>query len=164
MGDFGNGINLDLVMTLSEASEKWGFSNGATIRKAIEREKFKSYEIKRSGNVWLITYDAMNRVFGEPNKTSNDYILYLDDIINLYRKYIVDETIDYLQYIYDIKDICEKYIDSGNKIMLKRRVAKDTIITVFIIKTEDELERIISYFKFSFEKLSIIDWIKDKIK
>lgn len=59
-------VNLDEVLTFSEAAEKWGLADGKTIRKAVERHRFESHEIKRSGNVWLTTYDAMVRVFGEP--------------------------------------------------------------------------------------------------
>lgn len=61
-------IDLNEVLTFSEAAEKWGFSDGNTIRKAVERKKFKDTEIRKSGNVWLTTYPAMVRVFGIPQK------------------------------------------------------------------------------------------------
>lgn len=61
-------LTLDQVMTLTEAAHKWGYADGSTIRKAIERGRFESHEIKRSGRVWLLTYESMCRVFGEPNK------------------------------------------------------------------------------------------------
>lgn len=64
-------INLDEILTLSEAAKKWGLADGSTIRKAIEREKFNSTEIKQAGAVWITTYKAMTRVFGEiKNKTN----------------------------------------------------------------------------------------------
>lgn len=63
-----NDIDLEKVLTLSEAAKKWGLSDGSTIRKAIEREKFKSTEIKHAGSVWITTYNAMERVFGEVKK------------------------------------------------------------------------------------------------
>jgi hypothetical protein len=60
--------DLSKVLTLSEAAQRWKLSNGASIRKAIERKKFKNHEIRKSGGVWLIAYSAMERVFGpEPN-------------------------------------------------------------------------------------------------
>lgn len=59
-------VNFDEVLTFSEAAEKWGLADGKTIRKAVERNRFQPHEIKKSGNVWLTTYDAMYRVFGEP--------------------------------------------------------------------------------------------------
>lgn len=34
-------INLDEVLTFTEAAEKWELSSGASIRKVVEREKFK---------------------------------------------------------------------------------------------------------------------------
>lgn len=59
-------IDLNQVLTFSEAAEKWGFANGNTLRKAVERKRFHDHEIRKSGDVWLTTYDAMQRVFGQP--------------------------------------------------------------------------------------------------
>lgn len=59
-------IDLNQVLTFSEAAEKWGFANGNTLRKAVERKRFQDHEIRKSGDVWLTTYDAMQRVFGQP--------------------------------------------------------------------------------------------------
>ncbi|TLG72096.1 helix-turn-helix domain-containing protein [Culicoidibacter larvae] len=59
-------IDLNQVLTFSEAAEKWGLADGSAIRKAVERNKFQAGEIKKSGQVWLTTYSAMSRVFGEP--------------------------------------------------------------------------------------------------
>ncbi|MCB6585339.1 helix-turn-helix domain-containing protein, partial [Streptococcus gordonii] len=38
----------------------------------------EAYEIKKSGNVWLTTYEAMQRVFGEPKAITT--ILYYTDL------------------------------------------------------------------------------------
>lgn len=59
-------VNLEEVLTFAEAAEKWGLADGNTIRKAVTRKRFEAHEIRKSGNVWLTTYDAMRRVFGEP--------------------------------------------------------------------------------------------------
>lgn len=59
-------IDLNQVLTFSEAAEKWGFANGNTLRKAVERKRFHDNEIRKSGDVWLTTYEAMQRVFGQP--------------------------------------------------------------------------------------------------
>lgn len=59
-------VDLNKVMTFTEAAEKWGLAGGNTLRQAVSRGKFKPYEVKKSGTVWLTTYEAMNRVFGEP--------------------------------------------------------------------------------------------------
>ena len=74
-------INFDEVLTFSEAAQKWGLADGKSIRKAVERNRFEPYEIKKSGNVWLTTYDAMYRVFGEP-RTSMGIIYFQDFFTN----------------------------------------------------------------------------------
>ena len=60
-------IDLNRVLTFTEAAEKWGLAGGNTLRQAVLRGKFEPHEIKKSGTVWLTTYDAMYRVFGEPH-------------------------------------------------------------------------------------------------
>lgn len=62
-------IDLNQVMTFSEAAEKWGLANGNTLRKAVERKRFQPDEIRKSGDVWLTTYRAMARVFGQPRQS-----------------------------------------------------------------------------------------------
>ena len=62
-------IDLTQVLTFSEAAEKWGLANGNTLRKAVERKRFHSDEIRKSGDVWLTTYQAMLRVFGQPRQS-----------------------------------------------------------------------------------------------
>lgn len=59
---------LGIVMTASEAAERWGKSD-ITIRQACTGyvkapPRFKEGEFRRSGKVWLITVDGMTRVFG----------------------------------------------------------------------------------------------------
>lgn len=63
-------IDLTQVLTFSEAAEKWGLANGNTLRKAVERNRFQPGEVRKSGDVWLTTYDAMKRLYGEPKATS----------------------------------------------------------------------------------------------
>ena len=70
-------INLDEVLTFTEAADKWGLADGKTIRKAVERGRFEPHEIKKSGNVWLTTYAAMQRVFGSP-RTSPSVLYYTE--------------------------------------------------------------------------------------
>ena len=60
-------INLDEVLTFTEAADKWGLADGKTIRKAVERGRFEPHEIKKSGNVWLTTYAAMQCVWKSEN-------------------------------------------------------------------------------------------------
>ena len=59
---------LGIVMTASEAAERWGKSD-ITIRHACTGyvkapPRFKEGEFRRSGKVWLITVDGMTHVFG----------------------------------------------------------------------------------------------------
>jgi len=62
-------MKLEDVMTLTEAAERWGLSDGAVIRMAIKKGKFRPDEVRKSGGTWLITVDAMRRVFGDERKT-----------------------------------------------------------------------------------------------
>lgn len=53
------------VMTFAEASEKWGLGE-STLRSAIHSERFtEGIDYKKSGKVWLVTKEAMERVYGK---------------------------------------------------------------------------------------------------
>ena len=57
---------LDKVMTVNEAAEKWGITEGA-IRAAIKAEKLiVGVDFRKSGRITLITKDAMTKLYGEP--------------------------------------------------------------------------------------------------
>ena len=126
---------LDSVMTLSEAAQKWGLSNGSTIRKAIERGKFKQGEIKQSGDVWIITYSAMERVFGSIKNQENTYVIYDDYestyITAEYFKYAMKECSKslYINAISKESEIRYKYVrDVFIKILKALRDNKKIII------------------------------------
>lgn len=56
---------LDEVMTTSEACTRWGLSE-STLRNAIRYNRLKEdVEYRKSGKVWLITKEAMLRLYGE---------------------------------------------------------------------------------------------------
>lgn len=57
-------LSINEVFSLTEAATYWGIPNGSTIRKAIERGRFREGEHRKSETVNLITYPAMQRVFG----------------------------------------------------------------------------------------------------
>ena len=78
-------IDLNQVMTFTEAADKWGFANGNTIRKAVERNKFLPAEIRKSGDVWLTTYAAMLRVFGQPRKLDEVIAELITDAVYLHK-------------------------------------------------------------------------------
>lgn len=57
---------LDEVMAFSEASEIWGLGE-STLRSTVRTDKLiEGVDYRKSGKVWLITKDAMERVYGEP--------------------------------------------------------------------------------------------------
>lgn len=51
------------VLTFAEASELWGLGDG-TLRHAAARGTFTDKEVRKSGSTWLITKNAMERVYG----------------------------------------------------------------------------------------------------
>lgn len=57
--------DLKHILTTTEAAELWGIDS-STIRKALESGKFEEHEYRKSGpRSWLITYHAMERVYGK---------------------------------------------------------------------------------------------------
>lgn len=131
-------INLDEVLTFTEAAEKWGFSNGATIRKAVERNKFKIEEVKKSGNVWLTTYDAMERVFGLPNIKGETFIVSYDELNELIY-YLFDRDREELA-IKRIDEIVSNSLEALNKgdyvKVVTKRKCEDKVICIFKEKEE----------------------------
>lgn len=119
--DIKSNNELESVMTLSEAAKKWGLSDGSTIRKAIERGKFKQNEIKQAGNIWVTTYSAMERVFGPIKNEENIYIIY-DDFECIYM------TREYWQYAQS-KSFYEQYINiKAMQSEIKYEYLKDVFI------------------------------------
>jgi hypothetical protein len=59
---------LDLVLTFSEASQIWGLGD-STLRSMIGDGRLKEgLDYRKSGKVWLITDDAMRKLYGNPKK------------------------------------------------------------------------------------------------
>lgn len=71
-------IDLTQVLTFTEAAEKWQLAGGNTLRQAVARGRFHEAEIRKSGTVWLTTYEAMTRVFGPlpASKTSEAPLIF----------------------------------------------------------------------------------------
>jgi hypothetical protein len=54
------------IMTFAEATEKWGLGE-STLRMAVNGKSLvESQDYRKSGKVWIITKDAMIRIYGEP--------------------------------------------------------------------------------------------------
>lgn len=57
--------SINKIMTFAEAAEKWDLSD-STLRKLVKRDMLKeNVDYRKSGKVWLITEDAMNKIYGE---------------------------------------------------------------------------------------------------
>lgn len=101
-----DGLCLDKVFTLKEAAKKWLLADGSTIRKAIEREKFKDSEIKQSGSVWLVTSDGMERVFG-PMGIDNSYTINRKELFSILSKV----------YLKDVKEGFSSLTDRDKEVL-----------------------------------------------
>ena len=67
-GSDGTTFEINNVMIVSEAAEKWGITEGA-IRKAIKSRKFiPSIDYRKAGRITLICREAMERVYDEPKR------------------------------------------------------------------------------------------------
>lgn len=125
-------IDLTQVLTFSEAAEKWGFANGNTLRKAVERKKFQPNEIRKSGDIWLTTYDAMLRVFGQPRTSCGS--IAIDKIADVVSNRLYDQ---------------EKQKEAYNQIIDKIHMAIQQEKTITIIKDEEHPDTILSVIKTS---------------
>lgn len=56
---------LEKIMTFKEASEKWNVST-SNLRNNVRNGRFEDDEVRKSGEVWLVTERAMKRLYGEP--------------------------------------------------------------------------------------------------
>ena len=63
---------LKSVLTFSEATKRWGLGH-STLREAAKHSRFLPGEIRKSGGTWLVTYEAMRRLYGEPKGGENMY-------------------------------------------------------------------------------------------
>lgn len=65
----GTTFEINNIMTVNEAAEMWGITEGA-IRKAINSRKFvPCIDYRKAGRITLICYEAMARVYGEPKRS-----------------------------------------------------------------------------------------------
>lgn len=130
-------IDLMQVMTFSEAAEKWGFANGNTIRKAVERKKFHDEEIRKSGDVWLTTYDAMLRVFGYPRKVK--HTISYEEIERILYDAMYKE-IDPETEIEELMRSFSRAIEQGESISIVRKLKGEEQM-IQVIQSKRELEQ-----------------------
>lgn len=62
---FAGVAQADEVMTFKEASGKWNVST-SNLRNNVRNGRFKDGEVRKSGDIWLVTKKAMKRLYGEP--------------------------------------------------------------------------------------------------
>lgn len=60
-----NKNKINEVMTFSEAAERWNISMSTLRMMARTNRAIEGVDIRKSGKVWLITIDAMKRLYGE---------------------------------------------------------------------------------------------------
>ena len=56
--------SLDDVMTFAEASKKYDVAV-STLRHRQRDGRFEEGDTRKSGSIWLVTYEAMKRLYGE---------------------------------------------------------------------------------------------------
>lgn len=137
------GIDLSQVLTFSEAADKWGFANGNTLRKAVERNRFLPGEVRKSGDVWLTTYEAMGRVFGQPR--------------------ITDITLSYIEISELVVQSVAHQIESQQKIkalLQSLHTALQEKKTISIIESFEQPERIMVVIKTPADLVSFERYIR----
>lgn len=56
------------ILTFTEASEEWGLDS-STLRKVVKTNKLtENIDYRKSGKVWLITREAMIKLYGDNMK------------------------------------------------------------------------------------------------
>ncbi|HEX3018533.1 MAG TPA: helix-turn-helix domain-containing protein [Caproicibacter sp.] len=56
----------DGLMSFKDATDKWGL-NESTLRKAVSYGKLiEGIDVKKFGKQWIITEEAMTRLYGNP--------------------------------------------------------------------------------------------------
>lgn len=59
----------DLILSFSDAAEKWGFDD-SKLRRHIKEGKLKvGVDVQKYGKQWVITKEAMFKYYGEPKTT-----------------------------------------------------------------------------------------------
>lgn len=135
-------IDLTQVLTFSEAAEKWGFASGNTLRKAVERKRFNPDEIRKSGDTWLTTYEAMVRVFGLPRKAHHTLSLY--EMGQMAASSLYSEN-NYNEELDKMMDSIQEAVSNNEVMTIIEKDDPSNIIS--IIKTQEDLENFLKVMK-----------------
>ena len=60
-------IYIQKVLTFGEATQLWQLGT-STLRKSQQDGRFREEETRKSGGTWLVTYEAMQRLYGKENQ------------------------------------------------------------------------------------------------
>ena len=60
--------DINNIMTFSEAAERWNISISTLRMMARTNRTINGVDIRKSGKVWLITKECMERLYGEIEK------------------------------------------------------------------------------------------------
>lgn len=129
-------IDLHQVLTFSEAAEKWGLASGNTLRKAVERKKFKPEEVRKSGDVWLTTYPAMVRVYGKPRNC--DITISITKIADIVTDAIYHHKDDKTEVNIIMDSITDAIENKKTVTVIESDNRPENILTV--IKSKEDLE------------------------
>ena len=58
-------LEINEVMTFAEATQRWGLADSTLRKLATTNKLLEGLDFRKSGKVWLITRDAMKRMYGE---------------------------------------------------------------------------------------------------
>lgn len=58
-------LKINEVMTFAEATERWGLADSTLRKLATTNKLLEGLDFRKSGKVWLITRDAMERTYGD---------------------------------------------------------------------------------------------------
>ncbi len=158
--DLEMGVSISDILTLTEAASKWRLADGATIRKAIERGKFDDLEVKRSGRTWLVTYQAMERVFGSIKDDLDDLYVPYNHLMYLFmnagaslnsikhlRGTLSEKELHDVPFVGELKDLLAEIqtkADLGAQVIVTNSEMRNSSIKK-IIGSSDELKLFFKY-------------------
>ena len=110
------------TMTLTEAANKWKLDS-STLRHAIRNGRFnRTEDARQSGATWLVSSEAMKRLYGNPADILNIYTigyesLWLDDFGQVLKNAGITHLLDVREYAYSrkrgySKGVLAKYLES----------------------------------------------------
>ena len=126
-------IDLRQVLTFTEAATKWGLASGNTLRQAAARGRFEEGEVRKSGTVWLTTYEAMTRVFG-PLLNSETAVVVLDQGAIFQALLTAESSPERLK---QIKKEATAIFDRGQQLQISETLFGKTFLLYWFTRVEE---------------------------